>query len=184
MKKILIPLFIAIIFVIGCENTMNTPTHKVEDFLGKYQKMDSNVIEELRQVLEEDHTMSENQKVKYQSLLEKQYQNLAYKIKNEEVEIDTAIVDVEIEVLDYKTSIDKAKKYYEEHLDEFKKETKEDQKEDTEDTKDYIDYKLKELEKVNAKTKYEITFNLTKKDGVWIIDNLSEIDRKKIHGLY
>ena len=38
--------------------------------------------------------------------------------------------------------------------------------------------------KVNNKTKYEMTFSLTKTDGIWIMDNLTEIDRKKIHGLY
>ena len=40
MRKIIIPLFLMILLVIGCDNTMNTPTVKVEKFLGKYQKMD------------------------------------------------------------------------------------------------------------------------------------------------
>ena len=178
MKKILIPLFITIIFIIGCENTMNTPTNKVESFLGKYQKMDTSVLEELNNVIQEDNSMTKEQKEEYQKLLEKQYQNLSYKIKNEEVEKEKATVEVEIEVLDYKTSIDKSKKYYEEHIDEFKND-----KEET-DKKTYIEYKLDELKKVNTKTKYEITFNLTKENGIWNIDNLTEIDRKKIHGLY
>lgn len=178
MKKILMPLFITIIFIIGCENTMNTPTNKVESFLGKYQKMDTSVLEELNNVIQEDNSMTKEQKEEYQKLLEKQYQNLSYKIKNEEVEKEKATVEVEIEVLDYKTSIDKSKKYYEEHIDEFKND-----KEET-DKKTYIEYKLDELKKVNTKTKYEITFNLTKENGIWNIDNLTEIDRKKIHGLY
>ena len=177
MKKILIPLFIAIIFIIGCENTMNTPTSKVEEFLGKYQRMDQDVIKELKDVIKEDTSMMKEEKEIYQSLLEKQYQNLSYKIKNEEVVKNHATVDVEIEVLDYKTSIDKSKKYYENHIDEFK--SKEEKSKKT-----YIEYKLDELKKVTNKIKYEMTFNLTKTDGIWIMDNLTEIDRKKIHGLY
>lgn len=179
MKRLLIPLLIAIIFIIGCENTMNTPTNKVESFLGKYQKMDTTVLEELNNVIQEDNSMTKEQKEEYQKLLEKQYQNLSYKIKTEEVEKEKATVEAEIEVLDYKTSIDKSKKYYEEHIDEFKND-----KEEESDKKTYMEYKLEELKKVNTKTKYEITFNLTKKDGVWVMDNLTEIDRKKIHGLY
>ena len=50
-------------------------------------------------------------KEKYKDLLEKQYQNLSYKIKDEEIEKDTATVVVEIEVLDYKTAINKVKEY-------------------------------------------------------------------------
>ena len=178
MKIILIPIFIAIIFTIGCENTMNTPTSKVESFLGKYQKMDTDVVKELKEVLKEDTSMTKEEKEIYQSLLEKQYQNLSYKIKNEEVEKNHATVDVEIEVLDYKTSINKSKKYYEDHIDEFK-ETKEENNKKT-----YMEYKLEELKKVNNKIKYEMTFSLTKTDGIWIMDNLTDIDRKKIHGLY
>ena len=58
MKKILIPLFIAIIFIIGCENIMNTPTSKVENFLGKYQKIDTDVVKELATVLRKDTSMT------------------------------------------------------------------------------------------------------------------------------
>ena len=52
------------------------------------------------------------------------------------------------------------------------------------DKNTYMKYKLEELKKTNNKIEYEITFNLIKKDGIWIMDNLTEIDRKKIHGLY
>ena len=35
MRKIIIPLFLMILLVIGCDNTMNTPTVKVEKFLAE-----------------------------------------------------------------------------------------------------------------------------------------------------
>lgn len=207
MKKIIVALFLGVLLLVGCDNTMNTPTNKVEEFLGKYQKLDKKVLTELDDVLKKEDNMSEEQKKEYKIILEKQYQNLSYKIKNEEIEGDSATVDVEIEVLDYQSSVKKSKEYYEEHKDEFKKDEKDTEKDKDNDNdnnslketaevvkdeaKDkienissFIDYKIKELKNVNEKTKYDITFNLTKKDGNWIIDDLSEDDIKKLHGLY
>lgn len=211
MKKIWIIVITAFLILTGCENTMNTPTSKVEEYLGKYQKLDKGVLEELDEVLENETSMSEEQKKDYRTLLEKQYQNLNYKIKNEDIDGDTATVDVEVEVLDYQTTIDKSKEYYAEHKDEFKEEKTngddskktdnkaenmvEDVEEKAEDIKDeveekidnissFIDYKIKELKEVSDKTKYDLTFNLTKEDGRWNISELSESDLKKLHGLY
>ena len=203
MKKIIVALFLGAFLLVGCDNTMNTPTSKVEEFLGKYQKLDKKVLTELDDVLKNEESMSEDQRKEYKILLEKQYQNLSYKIKNEEIEGDSATVDVEIEVLDYQSSIKKSKEYYAEHKDEFKDDKKEDSdnnddntlKDKAEDVKDevkdifddissFIDYKIKELKNVNDKTKYDLTFNLTKKDGNWTIDDLTNEDRQKIHGLY
>ena len=116
-----------LLFLAGCSTTMNTPTSKVEEFLGKYQNMDDDVTVQLDQVLDEDHSMSEEQKEKYRSILEKQYQNLSYKIENEDIHGDEATVDVEIEVLDYATTIRDAKEYYEEHKEEIEAESKKEQ---------------------------------------------------------
>lgn len=213
MKKIILVLLGSLFIFTGCGTKMNTPTAKVEEFLGKYQKMDSEILEQLDDILEEDGSMSDDQKKEYQALLEKQYQNLSYKIKDEKIDGDNATVDVEIEVYDYATSIRKAREYFKEHRDEFEK-TKETINEESEldndgnDTTDkeddtssdtsnnsddnslidtiseFIDYKIKELKDVTEKVKYEITFNLTKEDGKWKIDDLSDMDIQKIHGLY
>ena len=41
------------------------------------------------------------------------------------------------------------------------------------------------MKDVEEKSIYKITFNLTKdKDGNWTIDEINDIDRQKIHGLY
>lgn len=226
MKKIFIILLIGIFIVTGCGNNMNTPTAKVEEFLSKYQNMDSDVLAQLGDVIDEDNSMDENQKKEYRSLMEKQYQNLSYKIKDETITDDSATVDVEIEVYDYATSIRNSKKYYDEHPDEFKTEKDGNDTEKTEPTLDtdgdnnsrtgnnaittpregetdkddgivgeaveeiiedtslFIDYKIKELKGVTEKVKYDLTFNLSKVDGKWKVDDISEIDRKKIHGLF
>ena len=207
-KKIIIFGSILLLLFTGC-TTNNSPSKKVEEFMSKYQSMDSEVLTQLDSVVSSEATMSDEQKKEYKALMEKQYQNLSYKIKNENIDGDRATVDVEIEVYDFATSINKSKKYYDEHKDEFKDEkatintndntTEEnpnaktgDKDNDVTDTSDnadsvssYIDYKIKELKDVTEKVKYTITFNLTKNDNdEWEIEDISDDDRKKIHGLF
>lgn len=196
--KIVLGFLFLLVVVAGCSNTMNTPTSKVEEFFSKYQNMDDDVATQLDQVLKDDTTMSDEQKEKYRALMEKQYQNLSYKIENEEINGDSATVDVEIEVLDYATTIADAKEYYQEHKDEIEKENDQEQSDNDNVVEDavegteeaieksaaFIDYKLKELESVSDTTTYTITFHLTKEDGEWQIQNLSDLDLEKIHGLY
>ena len=196
--KIVVSAFILLLVIVGCSNNMSTPTNKVEEFLGKYQSMDEDVLQQLDQVIKDDDTMNDDQKDKYKALMEKQYQNLSYKIENEDIEGDSATVDVEIEVLDYATSIAKSKEYYEEHKDEIEKENDKEQsdndnvledaaegvEEATEESAAYIDYKLKELQSVADTTTYTITFYLTKEDGEWKLQDISDLDLQKIHGLY
>lgn len=193
MRKLLIPLLLSIFLIVGCENTMNTPSEKVTQFLEKYQRMDTAVIQDLDSVMNHDTTMSKTQKEEYKSLLEKQYQNLAFKITDENVEDDVATVDVEIEVLDYKNAIKRAEEYYRNHPEEFQEEK--DKDDDTDglledgleminDVKDYLEYKIMEMKSVTDKIKYSITFHLIKEDGIWKIEDLSEDDLQKIHGLY
>lgn len=178
MKKILVCLSLFLLLAVGCTNTMNTPTKKVEELLGKYQKMDSTVLAQLDSVISEDVNMSDEQKKEYRSLMEKQYQNLSYKITDEKIDDDTATVDAEIEVYDYQANINKSKAYFDEHKDEFVT------KDDDTGIKKYIDYKIKELKDVTDKTTYTITFNLNKEDGEWKLQDITDVDRQKIHGLY
>lgn len=196
--KVVLGFGFLLLFLAGCGNMANTPTQKVEEFLGKYQTMDEDVITQLKQVLSGDKTMNDEQKDKYRALMEKQYQNLSYKIENEDIDGDKATVDVEVEVLDYVTTINKSKKYYEEHKDELEKENQEDKKDNDnviEDAGDdletavkessaYINYKLKELESVSDTTTYTITFYLNKENGDWKLQDISDSDRQKLHGLY
>ena len=200
MKNIVKIIFVGmlLLLVAGCGHNMSTPTNKVEEFLGKYQSMDEDVLVQLDQVIAKDDTMNDDQKDKYKALMEKQYQNLSYKIENEDLEGDSATVDVEIEVLDYATTVSKAQEYYNDHKDEIEekyKEKKEDNDNVVEDAVDdtlqaveesaaYINYKLEELETANDTVTYTITFYLTKEDGSWVLQDISDLDRKKLHGLY
>ena len=196
--KIVVSAFILLLVIVGCSNNMSTPTNKVEEFLGKYQSMDEDVLKQLDQVIKDDDTMNDDQKDKYKALMEKQYQNLSYKIENEDIEGNSATVDVEIEVLDYATTSSKAQEYYNEHKEEIEekyKDKNEDNDNSLEDAGDdvlqaveesaaYINYKLEELETANDTVTYDMTFYLTKEDGEWILQDISDLDRKKLHGLY
>lgn len=178
MKKILV--IVAVLFLsVGCGNMMNTPTKKVEDFLGKYQTMNKDVIGQLDEVIDQAGTMADEQKTKYRDLMNKQYQNLSYKIKDETVDGDNATVETEIEVYNYGDAISKAESYLVTNRDEFvDKVTKEV------DKSKFLDYKIEQIKNVKDKVKYTLNFTLTKKDGKWKMDNINDIDRQKLHGLY
>lgn len=196
-KKILFLLSLVLfnVFIVGCGmDTDNTPTSVVEGFLGKYQSMDSGVLSQLDKIISDDTTMNDDQKKDYRTLMERQYQNLSYKIKDEEIDDDVATVEVEVEVFDYASSIDTSREYYREHRDEFESDDSWNGDLENEsgevvggtidDLSSFIDFKIKELKDVTDKTKYDITFYLSKKDGKWVMDDLNDSDREKIHGLF
>ena len=188
MKKIFIISLLSLFLLTGCGNEMS-PTGAVEKFLSKYQKMDSEVLAQLDKVVSEDSDMSDDQKKEYKTLMERQYQNLNYKIVNEEIDEDRATVDVEIEVFDYASSIRKSEEYYNENRDMFEEVSHEDNvdREDgniIEASSKYIDYKIEQMKNVSDKIKYTLIFELEKEDNEWKVLEISDIDRKKLHGLF
>lgn len=196
-KKILFlsSLVIFSLFIVGCGmKDMDSPTSVVEGFLGKYQSMDSSVLSQLDSIISSDTSMNDDQKKDYKALMERQYQNLSYKIKDEEIDGDVATVDVEVEVFDYASSINTSREYFKDHQDEFKSDDSWNGDLENEngevvggvidDLSVFIDFKIKELMDVTDKTKYDITFYLSKKDDKWVLDDLNDSDREKIHGLF
>jgi len=177
MKKFI--LGITLLFVLsGCNGVMNTPTKEVEKFLGKYQTMDNKVLTQLDNVLKSDTTMTTNQKEDYKELMKKQYQNLSYKIKDETTDGDHAEIVTEIEVYDYAKTMEEADDYLKQHSDEFVN------GDGTTNEEKFMDYKIKKLKDTKDKVTYTITFTLTKKEDNWHLDNITDIDRQKIHGIY
>ena len=177
MKKINL-LLIFILILTGCKNVSNTPTAKVENFMEKYQNIDSSVLNQLDSILENRLDLTEEQKNKYKTLMEKQYQNLSYTIKDENIEDNNANVVVEVETYDYINALNKSEEFYHNNRKDFEKE------DGTTDLEKYMDYKIEEMIKVNDRITNEIVFVLHKEKGKWILDNISDIDRQKIHGLY
>lgn len=168
----------ALMLLVGCDSVMNTPTKKVEVFLNKYQTLDNDVLDQLDEVITQEGTLSESQKESYTSVIKNQYQNLTYTIKDETVDGNSAIVEVEIEVKDLTKAMTKADEYLVTNPDEFKNELGEI------DNEKFIEYKLNSMKDYQEKVKYTITFTLTKIDKEWQLDEITEEIRQKIHGIY
>ncbi len=166
MKKKIIILGITILLLIGCSMS-NTPTSKVEDLLSKYQRLDTDISNGINNVLDEQN-LTDKHKDRYKKLLEDQYKNMSYEIKEETIDGNNATVIVEIEVLDYKSSINDlsfdSTIYTKESFDEEK---------------------LTRLENTKNKVTYTLELSLTKdSEGTWKLNALTNEQIKKIQGMY
>lgn len=118
MKKILFVVSALLLFV-GCDGIMNSPTKRVEEFLNDYQTMDNEVLSQLDETVNNEELLTDEQKKDYKELMEKQYQNLTYTIKDETIDGNNATVEVEIEVYDYSTAMNEADDYLLNNNSEF-----------------------------------------------------------------
>lgn len=179
MKKILFSLLtFMLIFTCGCDKVGNTPTRKVEELMGKYQAVDSDVTNDLNDVVNMEANLTDKQKDRYKELLKKQYSNLTYEIKEEKIDGDDATVEVEIEVFD----LSKASREAENALTDKKDDFLDDKGSYSQEK--YTDYRLDKMENTKDKVKYTLDLTLRKDDGEWKLDNLTETERQKIHGIY
>ena len=178
MKQKILILISLIIFIAGCTLTSSTtsPKRAVEDLFGKYQSLDKKVVEQLDDVIAGE-TLSAVQQSDYKELMRKQFQYLTFTLKDEIIDGDTAVVTVEIEVFDFA----KANKETETYLSSHEKEFTEN---GTRSNALYQNYKIDQLKDVKDRIKYTLDLGLTKTDDKWKLDELSDIERQKIHGLY
>ena len=201
MKKIFLALFV--ILLSACTlGAATTPKQKVSEFLDKYKNENSDIIEDLVNTIKNDIKVADHQE-RYKTLMTKQYKNMKYEIKDEIIEDNNAVVEAEITVYDYGSAIRKANEYLNSHPDEFKKEDKTTAKEEEDtvttneksdetdnitatdyDEDKFMEYKISEIEKVTDTVKYTIEFTLTKVNGEWQLDQLSNSDIEKLHGIY
>ena len=177
MKKILWILLI-VICLTGCNNLMNTPTKKVEYLLSKYQQNDEEVLRQLDNTIANEQVLSETFKDRYKDVMKKRYKDLMYTVKNEAIDGKTAVVEVEVEVYDYSKAVTNVENDLLNNADKYKDNTGEI------NTTIFNDNKLTALEGVKDRVKYTINFTLSKVDEEWIVDDLTETERMKIHGLY
>lgn len=179
MKKILL-VVVMFLTLCGC-NIMdmdNTPKKQVEKFFNGYQTLDKSVLENLDIIVNNETTLSAEQKDKYRDLLKKHYQNLDYDIKEETINGDSASVKVEIEVTDYS----KIKREIEE-----KRTLSSEEFYDVDNTfseSKFQDYRLDKLKDNKERVKYTLYLSLTKVDNKWKLDTISETDEEKILGIY
>lgn len=166
MKKSFILLALSLFLLVGC-SMGNTPSSNVEALFMKYQKLDNDISSEIDAAINEQN-FTEEQRDRYRKLIEAQYKNLSYEIKDERIDGSTATVTAEVEVIDYKRAINDLT---------F---------DSTIYTKESFDNeKLNRLESMQDKVTYTIDFYLTKdNDGVWNLNALSTEEIKKIQGMF
>ena len=213
-KKILLcfSCIMAIVLLSGCSMS-NTPTKKVEKFLDNYKNQDETVLTQLKSMVDADTLMTDDQKSTYTDILKRQYKDLTYDIKDEKIDGDTATVTAEIEVYDYYKVNKDAESYYNANPNEFKDDNNDSVIEDAKDAvkgavsdakdavkgavsdaKDavtgtisdskYVGYRLDRLKEAKDRVKYTIDFTLTKVNDVWTLNDIDDVTRQKIHGLY
>lgn len=175
MKKIL--MLLVLIFLVGCNNS-NTPVGEVEKFLSKYQNLDNEIIVGLNNELEDDTSLTEDQRTLYLDLWKKHYKNLKYSIKDSKIEDDRAIVTASIEVTDYTKSVNESDIYRENHMEEFQDEA------GNYDIVKFNDFKISQLMNVTDTIKFEIDFQVIKTDGKWVLSELTNDDYLKLSGMY
>ena len=177
MKKriILISLFMLCFILTGC-SLNNTPKAKVETLLMKYQKNSDSVMSELDDYLN-TLDIQDDAHEEYKKVYTKQYSDLTYSIKNEMIDGDTATVTTQIEVYDYYKIDNDATKYVSDNPDKFSTNN-------VYDSKKVLEYKIDKLTNAKDRVTYTVVFNLTKIDNEWKVDNLSNEDLEKIHGIY
>ena len=181
MKKVLgiIVTILAVFMLVGCSCSLDDkkPEAAVDTFFEKYRKKDDSVMTQLKETIE-SLTLDEDYKTKYQELMEKQYNQMAYVIKDIEENENTATANVEITVLDYKTAIQESEKYLENNPDKFKDEL------GNYSENLFTKYKIDQMNLVDSTTTYTITLDLTKENGMWTVNKLTNDDISKIHGMY
>lgn len=174
MKKALC-LLLAIGLFTGCSctaNMGNTPTKKVEEYLNKYQTNDDDVVSDLNDVLTNDVTLTDDERVSYSDFMKTHYQDMQYEIKDETIDGDSATVTAEVTVRNYADAINEANNYRLNNADEFT------------DTNTFANYRLDRLKEVTNTETYTITFYLNKEDDEWKIENLTDDDLRKLSGMY
>lgn len=178
MKKILVVLCAVLLFV-GCSCSINdkTPEDAIDTFFEKYRAKDNDVITQLKDTIENED-LNDDAKAKYQKLMEKQYDQLAYVVKDVTEDGDAATATVELTVLNYKSAVLEAEADLESNPEQFN-----DDKNAFSNEK-YMDYKIEKMSKITDTTTHTIDLSLTKENGMWKVNELSSDDISKIHGLY
>ena len=177
MKKYIILVFMFLLLV-GCENVSNTPTKQVESFFNKYQILDREVLDDLDNVLLNEENLSEENKNKYRDVMKKQYKNLIYQIKEEEINADVATVTVEITVIDFSKILAEYQYNKENNPEIFFNNNGEY------DAQIYYGKVIDEMSNAKDKITYTLDINLSKINDKWIIDKIDSDTEDKILGVY
>ena len=213
MKKIIIP-FLVILLSACTLGAASTPKQVVSNFLDKYKNQDETIISQLDATINNEYsnddyksrykTLMTNQYKNMQYTIKDE----VIEGDNAIVEAQITVYNYSAAIRnanDYLNSnpnefmIDTPTIDMEDANDETTKDPENDTSTDAEnstnnngnnlttsnyDENKFIDYKLSQMENVNDTITYDIEFTLTKVNGVWQMDSLSNSDIEKIHGIF
>lgn len=163
-KKMTVLLILFGLFITGC-GLNNTPNSKVEELLAKYQSLDESIVITPNSLVN-GNNLNDDMQNKYRKIIEKQYKNMTYEIKETKEDGNTATVTTEIEVTDFKSIQDKY------NLSNYQED-------------EYNRLLLEDLKNAKEKITYTIDFQLTKDDkGNWNVNNLDSEQTNKLLGIY
>lgn len=187
MKKVFYALC-SLLLLTGCgekitNEIMNTPTKKVEALLNKYQKLDDDVLNDLDNIIDETENLTTEERDKYRDVMKKHYESLSYKVKDETIDGDNAVVTVEIEVIDHTKSYQNTNNTDNDNNDNDDNNNN-DNDNIIEDIADSFEDILDKMTKDKDTITYTLELSVTKYDDEWVVDPLSDDDIKKIHGIY
>lgn len=174
MKKIL-SLVLLLLILTGCSGS--NARMAVESYLKKYRNLDSEVLVDLENIIKEENLTNE-QEEKYRDILKKQYKDLTFEIVEEEYDNDVSYITVNISVYDLHKAQSDAALYLENNQEEFNDEN------GTYDSQKYIDYKLDRMKDTTEKVDYTIVFTVIKESDKYVVEQPTENDLMKIHGIY
>ena len=158
-------------------NMIGTPTMKVQEYLNDFNNLNEDVTKDMESKIMDENLSSDNKDI-YREILKRQYKDLKYEIVEEKIEENTAKVKVKITTYDlYNTTLE-TENYMIENQESFLNE------ENIFDEERYMKYKLDEMLKTKNTITHDITFNLTKVNDEWEINNIDRETLEKIHGLY
>ncbi len=173
MKKILIFLFV--LLLIGC-GEVSSPKNEVLKLFLNYNSLSSDLLIQLDSVVNKED-LTDEEKEKFKDILKKQYEDLKYKIVDEVISGDNSVVSVEIEVYDLAKALRESDEYLNNNKELFYIDNKFS-------NELFWDYKLEKMSEEKDRIRYNLDLTLTKIDKKWVLDELLESNRIKIHGLY
>lgn len=175
MKKVVL-IILGLFLLVGCNSIDNTPKMKVEELLNKYNSLSDEVLRDLDTKLVEanvDEALREDMR----DLYKKQYKDMEYEILNEDINGDSATVEVKLTVYDFQKQREEAEAYIDEHSEEFM----------TDNIIDDIKAQKYVIERQNETTDRKeetVTFELEKNNGEWEVLDLNDEIIEKLHGTY
>ncbi|MDD4187555.1 MAG: hypothetical protein PHX04_02155 [Bacilli bacterium] len=175
-KRYWLAVLLLIIFTAGC-SLGNSPTSKVEELLKRYNSNADVVKTELGDYLSSLNLDEANQSG-YEDVYLRQYSDLTYVIKDEQIDGDEAVVSVQVKVYDYYKAEQDINDYVSSHQNQFYGD------DDVYSSEKALKYRIDELKKVSDKVEYNLDFTLTKVNNVWTVDTLTNEQLEKIHGTY